>query len=485
FRGGRKVPPQLARMDAEDLVASVFPDQVACAENLVGEREIPDHPLVQQTLDDCLHEAMDADGWLALLRDLESGAVTVVARDLTAPSPFAAEALNARPYAFLDDAPLEERRTQAVMSRRTLDPGALDGVGALDPAAVERVRAEAWPQPESAEELHDALVWMGYVTDDEAAPWMPWIDQLVAQNRIVHGEGRWFAVDGPNDPKKILLGRLEALGPVYLDDPLLNELEHEGSVLRTRLNGRTAWCERRLLARIHRYTLDALRREIEPVTASEFLQFLACWQHADPEYMLEGPRGVAEVLTQLAGMEAPAKVWESQILPRRVREYRREWLDELTLGGEFAWGRLWGSASSAVRVTPIGFVPREHLDDWLALTEPPTTDGMSGPANDLLAALRSRGPMFPQNLPKAANLVPAHVEMGLAELLARGAIACDSFGALRQMLTPPSRRPTAAPTRTPRPASARRATRGGSRERAAAGSAPPTPAPAPRTPRAA
>ena len=250
-------------------------------------------------------------------------------------------------------------------------------------------------------------------------------------------------MDGPNDPKKILLGRLEALGPVFLDDPLLYELEHEGSVLRTRLNGRTAWCERRLLARIHRYTLDALRREIEPVSASEFLQFLACWQHVDPEYMLEGPRGVAEVLTQLAGFEAPAKAWESQILPRRVRDYRREWLDELTLGGEFAWGRWWGSASSAVRVTPITFVPREHLDEWLALTEPPTLEGMGGPARDLLKALHSRGPTFPQNLPKIANLVPAHVEMGLAELVARGALTCDSYGALRQMLTPPSRRRSA------------------------------------------
>ena len=441
-QNGKAVPPQVLRMRAGDLLAASFPSAVACPENLPpGDLEIPmDHPLVRQTVDDCLSEATDVEGLIEVLRGLRVGTIERVAVDTAEPSAFARGILNSAPYSFLDDAPLEERRTQAVMSRRTLDPRALDGLGALDPAAVERVRAEAWPQPESAEEVHDALVWMGYVTDEEAAPWMPWIDQLVAQNRVVHGEGRWFAVDGPNDPKKILLGRLEALGPVYLDDPLVNELEHEGSVLRTRLNGRTAWCERRLLARIHRYTLDALRREIEPVTASEFLQFLACWQHVDPEYMLDGPRGVAEVLNQLAGFEAPAKVWESQILPRRVREYRREWLDELTLGGEFAWGRLWGSASSAVRVTPIGFVPREHLDDWLALTEPPAMGGMSGPASDLLGALRSRGPMFPQNLPKAANLVPAHVEMGLAELLARGAIACDSYGALRQMLTPPSRR---------------------------------------------
>jgi ATP-dependent Lhr-like helicase len=206
------------------------------------------------------------------------------------------------------------------------------------------------------------------------------------------------------------------------------------------LNSRSAWCERRLLARIHRYTIDRLRREIEPVSAADFLSFLNCWQHVDEQYMLEGPRGVAEVVAQLAGFEAPVPLWESQILPRRVRDYRREWLDELTLSGELAWGRLWGSGGSAIRVTPIGIVPREQLDLWLALADAPDAEGLSGPAKDLLAALAKNGPMFPQNLPKAANLVPAHVEMALGELVARGFITCDSFGAVRQMITPPSRR---------------------------------------------
>jgi len=156
--------------------------------------------------------------------------------------------------------------------------------------------------------------------------------------------------------------------------------------------------------------------------------------------MLEGPRGVAEVLGQLAGFQVPAWAWEAHVLPSRVRGYRREWLDEITLSGEFAWGRLWGGAGSAIRVTPIAIVPRHELDDWLSLAEPPTTDGMGGPAADLLRVLSARGPMFPQNLPRAADLVPAHVEMGLADLLARGVITCDSFAALRQMITPPSRR---------------------------------------------
>jgi ATP-dependent Lhr-like helicase len=267
---------------------------------------------------------------------------------------------------------------------------------------------------------------------------------------VIHGGDRWFAVDGPTDPKKILLGRLESLGPVHESDPriamngeeksLLLALEHDGAILRTRLDGREAWCERRLLARIHRYTIETLRSQIQPVTASEFMQFLGCWQHVDEQHMLEGPRGVAEVLTQLAGFEAPAIAWERDILPRRVRDYRREWLDQLTASGEFVWGRLWGGAGSAIRVTPISFVPREQLDEWISLASVSESETLSGPGRDLLAALKQHGPTFPQNLPKIARLVPAHVEMALSDLVAHGLITCDSFGALRQMITPPSRR---------------------------------------------
>jgi len=452
FQNGKPVPPQILRMRAADLLAASFPAAVACPENLPpGDLEVPmDHPLVRQTIDDCLSEATDVEGLINILKDLRDGTIERVAVDTTEPSAFARGILNSELYTFLDDAPLEERRTQAVLSRRTLDVRTMDGLGALDPAAVQRVRAEAWPQPESAEEVHDALVWLGFVTDEEAAEWTPWLISLAGQNRVVHTDGRWFAVDGSSDLKKILIGRLEGLGPVFEDDPrislrgeekaLLLELEHEGAILRTRLDGRSAWCERRLLARIHRSTVEKLRREIEPASPSQFLQFLACWQHADEDYMLEGPRGVAEVLGQLAGFQVPAWAWEAHVLPSRVRGYRREWLDEITLSGEFAWGRLWGGAGSAIRVTPIAIVPRHELDDWLSLAEPPTTDGMGGPAADLLRVLSARGPMFPQNLPRAADLVPAHVEMGLADLLARGVITCDSFAALRQMITPPSRR---------------------------------------------
>ena len=452
FQNGRAVPPQILRMRAGDLLVHAFPAAVACPETLPGgDLPVPmDHPLVRQTIEDCLSEATDVEGLIEVLRGLRDGSIEKVAVDTPEPSAFARGILNSGPYTFLDDAPLEERRTQAVLARRSLDARSLDGIGALDPAAVARVRQEAWPEPESAEEVHDALLWMGFVTDAEAEAWLPWLTWLAEQGRAFHKDGRWFAADGHVEPKRILLGRLEALGPVPEDDPriaiggeersLLALLEHDGSVLRTRLEGRTAWCERRLLARIHRYTLETLRREIEPVTASEFLQFLGCWQHVDEDHRLEGPLGVAQVLRQLAGFEAPARAWESQILPRRVRDYRREWLDELTLSGEFAWGRLWGSASSAVRVTPVTFLPREDLDRWLALTDPPCADGMGGPASDLIRPLVAQGPMFPQLLPRAANLVPAHVEMGLAELMARGFVTCDSFAALRQMITPPSRR---------------------------------------------
>jgi ATP-dependent Lhr-like helicase len=452
FMNGKAVAPQIMRMRAGDLLCQAFPAAVACPENLpAGDLPIPmEHPLVRQTIEDCLTEATDVDGLIEVLKGIRNGTIETLAIDTPEPSAFARGILNSQAYTFLDDAPLEERRTQAVLSRRGRDPNSLDNLGALDPVAVERVRQEAWPQPESLEEVHDALLWMGFVKDTEAAAWRDWLHQLADQHRVRHEDGKWFAVDGLTAPKKILLGRLEALGPVFEEDAaadfggelraLLLELEHEGAILRTRLDGRTAWCERRLLARIHRYTLDKLRQEIEPVSASQFLQFLTRWQHVDSGHQLEGPRGVADVLRQLAGCELPVWAWESHVLPARVRDFQRQWLDDITLSGEFAWGRMWGGASSSIRITPIAFVPRDDLDLWLAMTEPPPTDGLSGPANDLLKPLCANGAMFPQNLQKAANLVPAHMEMGLADLVARGFITCDSFAAVRQMITPPSRR---------------------------------------------
>ena len=186
FAGGQKVAAQLQRMKSEDLLATVFPDQVACLENIVGERQIPDHPLVAQTLNDCLHEAMDVDGWLDVLRGLESGSIGILARDLPEPSPLAAEILGARPYAFLDDAPLEERRTQAVQMRRWSEPESKDDLGALDLSAIEAVREEAWPDPRDAEEMHETLLGIGLVSAEEVAcqpQWADWLARLAAQRR--------------------------------------------------------------------------------------------------------------------------------------------------------------------------------------------------------------------------------------------------------------------------------------------------------------
>ena len=470
FQNGKPVPPAILRMRAQDLLASSFPHAIACPENLpAGDLEIPmDHPLVRQTIDDCLTEATDALGLVQVLEQLYDGTIETLAVDTVEPSAFARGILNGHAYSFLDDAPLEERRTQAVLSRRGLDPRSADDIGALDPAAVARVRQEAWPQPESLEEVHEALLWMGYVADDEAERWVGWLEQLANQGRALHVRGCWFAADGAREPKAVVLGRLEALGPVFEEEGrialdglreldaapfdgedanlssfvsrTLLELERQGAILRTRLDGHTAWCERRLLARIHRYTLDTLRREIEPVSAAEFLQFLACWQHVDSEYQLEGPRGVADVLQQLAGFEAPVYAWEPHILRHRIKDYRREWLDELTLAGEIAWGRLWGGGGSAIRMTPLSFVPREDLEAWLGLTDRPTEDDLCGSAGDLLDVLDAKGAVFPAELQRQAQLVTAHAEMGLADLVSHGLATCDSFAALRQMITPPGRR---------------------------------------------
>jgi len=439
-RNGKRVPAPIIRMRADDLLAASFPAAVACPETLPGgDIEVPmDHPLVRQTVEDCLTEAMDVDGFLEVVRGLRDGSIERLAVDLPEPSAFARGILASQPYTFLDDAPLEERRTQAVMVRRTLDVKSADDIGALDADAIRRVREEAWPRPENAEEVHEALLWMGYVADDEAVEWRAWLKELGP--RVVHEGDRWYAAEVSRDPKSLLRGRLEALGPVISSDPALLELEREGVVLRVRIEGKEAWCDRRLLARIHRYTIDRLRREIEPVTAAEFLRFLSCWQHADDAHRLEGPRGVAEVIRQLEGFEVPAAAWEGSVLPARVRGYRREWLDQLTLSGEVAWGRLWSGGSGPLRTAPMCLIARDNLDAWTSIAPAPSLDGMSGAARDLHEPLKARGAMFPQELSKTAKLLPAHVEIGLSELIARGLLTCDSFGALRWLMVPPSRR---------------------------------------------
>ncbi|MET0555510.1 MAG: ATP-dependent DNA helicase, partial [Vicinamibacteria bacterium] len=387
------------------------------------------------------------DGFLEIVNGLVDGTIEKRAIDTPEPSAFARGILSSQPYTFLDDAPLEERRTQAVMTRRILDVRTADELGALDADAVARVRDEAWPDPSSLEEVHEALLWMGYVADVEVRHWRPWLDDLVAAGRVARDGDRFFAVEATRDPKLVLRGRLEALGPVFVtagsdEEALLLQLESEGSAMRARLDGRQAWCDRRLLARIQRYTLDRLRREIEPVTAAQFLRFLAAWQHVDPARRLDGPAGVAEVIQQLAGFEVPAAAWEEEILPARVRGYQREWLDQLTLSGQAVWGRLWGSSDVAVRRAPVALWPREQMDTWasLAAEVPRVEPGAS--ASDVLAVLRARGAVFAQEIAKAARLPVATAEDGLAALVAQGRVTCDSFGGLRVLLMTPSRRRT-------------------------------------------
>ncbi len=447
-QGARRLPAPILRMRADDALADAFPEVRACGETLPpGDLPIPmEQPIVRQTIYDCLHEAMDLDGLIQVLHGLRDGSIEKVAIDSSEPSAFALGILNAQPYAFLDDAPLEERRTQAVMSRHALDSKTADEIGALDPAAVERVKQEAWPDPRDLEELHEALLWMGYLSQEEAGgddlsgDWRPWLEELRQQGRVQLVEDRWFASEASRDPKDVLRGRMEALGPVFSEDPLFFELEAEGCVLRARLDGKEAWCNRRLLARIHRYTVDRLRAEIEPVSAADFLRFLALWQHADPGEKAHGLTGLAEVIRQLSGMEVPAHAWESEVLPARVDGYRRDWLDQLTLSGEVAWGRIWGRGASAVRNTPLCLLPRADLIPWSSLRAEVAAPDLGASARKLFDVLAAKGALFPTDLEQASGLLPSFFEQGIGELVARGLATCDSFAALRQLIVAPSKR---------------------------------------------
>jgi ATP-dependent Lhr-like helicase len=503
FIGGRKVAPQLQRMKSEDLLASVFPDQVACLENIVGEREVPDHPLVAQTLDDCLHEAMDTEGWLALLRRMESGEVEVVARDVTAPSPFAAEALNARPYAFLDDAPLEERRTQAVMTRGHADRGDAGDLSRLDTAAIDEVRAQAWPLARNPDEMHEALMGLGCITAREALANPGWAAHLAAlaaaqrATRLDAGASLWFAAERlplaralhPGKPcapaveppreyasehwgreqalVEVLRARLSGLGVVsagaladqlvlpQLDvDMALVALESEGFAMRGHFSGTPAeeWCERNLLARIHRQTIGRLRKEIQPVEPHEFMRFLFDWQRVSKSSRTSGPDALAGILSQLEGFEAPAGAWESELLPARVSDYSPAWLDDLCTAGRIAWARLRGAAAAGdgsarngpVRGTPIALLPRRSLATWTQASAAQHADEapLSSRAEKVVACLLANGASFFDELLAGAQLLRPELEDALAELVARGRIHCDSYAGLRALMVPPSRRPS-------------------------------------------
>ncbi len=474
FAGGRKVPPPIQRIRADDLLASVFPDQVACAENLTGEIRIPDHPLVNETIDNCLHEAMDLEGLKEILERMAEGSLKTIAIDTREPSPFCHEILNSNPYAFLDDAPLEERRTRAVQLRRTLTPEDAAGLGALDPEAIAQVAGESWPEVRDTDELHDALLTL--IVLPPVPEWGVFYRELAQAGRAktIERAGRSFwsatervelALNAGIEATSVLRGWMDSIGPATARElagrlalPLdvvesaLAHLEDEGQILRGRFSpesaGETQFCHRRILARIHRMTLGRLRREIEPVTAAQFMQFLCRWQHLGRGSQLHGVDGLFQVLRQLQGYEISAAAWESSVLPSRLAGYDPEWLDRLCLSGEIQWSRLsphpvameTGEVRRVrpTRVAPVAFFLRE---DAAALLPPATQMPLlSHPARDILTAVEARGALFFEEILRATGRLASEIEDGLWELVAAGFVTADGFENLRALIDPKRRR---------------------------------------------
>jgi len=556
FQNGKKVPAQIQRMRSDDLLASVFPDAAACFENIEGERQIPDHPLVGEVMKDVLTEAMDVEGLKSLLRGMASGQIRVLAVDTPVPSQFSHEILNANPYAFLDDAPLEERRARAVEMRRMLPESVLEEVGKLDPAAIAQVREEAWPDVRDADELHDvlhtlaalpeqfepssaeeALVWGRALSPVQPSAarlsWFAYFERLVSEGRAgtasVNGRRYWVAAErarsfatlfpaaefvqtladvetaqASRDDALLTLvtGWMSHLGPVtasQLGEQLglpaseisnaLLRMEASGTILRGNFTGSVSpvegaavlaqareveWCERRLLARIHRLTVGALRKQIEPVTAAQFMRWLLRWQHVAPGTQVNGERGTLEVLQQLQGFEIPANAWERQVLARRIADYDPKWLDQLCLTGAVGWGRLSphpatldypvgakpgaaktnGGASSdtaavprqrrviPTSVAPITFFVREDAD-WMIPRHPGTDQsegrGLSHSAQLVLDFLRQRGASFFADIVRGSGKLKAEIETALWELVAAGLVTADGFDNLRSLIDPKRR----------------------------------------------
>jgi ATP-dependent Lhr-like helicase len=495
-RGGRKVAPQIQRMAADDLMAAVFPDAAACLENVPGDRQIPDHPLVSQAVRDCLEEAMDFEGLRDVLTRIHRGELRLVARDTPEPSLFAHEILNARPYAFLDDAPLEERRSHAVQTRRTTDSAPAGDIGALDANAIARVREEERPDPRDASELHDSILTAGFLTCDEVAGVRPeLLDQLFTARRAGTADGITFAVerlpelraiqpgfaaDSSLQPPpsrltgswtrseavaEILRGRLTLTGPVTaaalaegLDvstaeaDAALLALEADGVVLRGRFTpgeSRLEWCDRTLLARIHRYTLHRLRAEIEPVSPADFMRFLFRWQHVEPSSRLTGIDGLREVIASLDGYELGAAAWERAVLPARLDRYEPSMLDMICLTGEAGWARLSPAAApdnaapTLVPATPVALFLRDHADAWRAMHPPAGEPPLGDDARKVLSVLQSRGASFFGDLAPACALDADQLRHAIGALVACGLATSDGFAGLRALVWAARGRPAA------------------------------------------
>ena len=516
--GGKRVPPAIQRMRAQDLIAAVFPAQTACQDNHGGGAvEIPDHPLVRETIRDCLTEAMDVEGLRAVLLDLRAGRIETIARELPEPSVFAHEILNANPYAFLDDAPLEERRTRAVSLRRGLPAQITESLGTLDPERIDEVVREAQPDIRNADELHDLMLDLGAIRADwlEARGWISVAEELRDRGRAARfaptGEGVLFWVPAERRtlaetiwPKgifetdlvepvlrrprawderegaltELVRGHLVLLGPTtatHLAAPLclspsdvdaaLARVELEGNVLRGQFDprlhatpaddvpasgnsvGKSAgfdlqWCDRRLLARINRRMLDGLRREIEAVSAADYMRFLLSWQHLARGTQLEGRAGLLQIIAQLQGFEAAAGAWEREIFPARVAHYDPAWLDSLCLSGEVTWGRLAGRdvASAPNKTAPIALVRRRDLA-WLLASRDGLDDAqLSAPARDVLGFLRDSGASFVEDIVSGARRLRTEVENALWELVGAGRVTGDGFAGLRALVSATSAR---------------------------------------------
>jgi ATP-dependent Lhr-like helicase len=529
FQGGKKVPPQIQRIRSDDLLASVFPDVAACFENIEGDIKIPDHPLVAEVMKDVLTEALDIEGLGEVLRGIEEGRIRCLAVDTPVPSQFSHEILNANPYAYLDDAPLEERRARAVEMRRVLPASVLEEIGALDPSAIAQVQQEAWPDVRDADELQDVLHTLVMVPESSSqfsvvssqqqpgtAHWNGFFDRLQQENRALVAEAagkrywvaaeriEWFqaihrvetglcpvpAVQSPATTQvrpddAVLLavqGWIAHLGPTTASEigellglpateieKALLRVEASGAILRGKFRPtdsrppsaahepETEWCERRLLARIHRLTVATLRKQIAPVTASQFMNWLLRWQHIAPGTQVRGEHGTLEVIRQLQGFEIPASAWERFVLARRISDYDPAHLDQLCLTGAVGWGRLsphpatleaTGTAANGhenrrrvipTRVAPIAFFVREDAD-WLRPHHPGAEDSatsfLSPVAQAVLELLKQRGALFFPDMVRATGRLKAEIETGLWELVAAGLVTADGFENLRALVTP-------------------------------------------------
>ncbi len=495
-RAGKRVPPQLQRMGAEDLIALVFPDQLACFENIDGEREVPEHPLVDQTIHDCLTEAMDIEQLEWLLSKINNNELNLHAKDLTEPSPLAQEIVNAKPYAFLDDE--EERRTSAIKNRRWLDPSEASDLGLLSIEAIDLVKEQAWPKVTSVDELHDALHSLGYLTNKEVSQWQPYLNELINSKRATQlnlGEqSLYIAIERipqfksifgnlnttpqltlpeklrrqewskEQALKEIVRGRLESLGPVqsihianqlelteFDIEAAMTALENEGFAFQSQFTpnlNKKEWCERGLLARINKYTINNLRQEIEAVPIADYMRFIFDWQKLTIDEQGIGPESLRAFIKQLEGFEAPAVAWEGEILPTRFKDYDPSWLDVLCLSGSVSWGRFRKSSSdinkskSPIKTTPIMIVERENVKFWLNVSSNTfSLEDLSGNALAVLKTVEENGASFFEDIARKTKLLNIQVEVAISELVARGILTSDSYTGLRALLTPAQLKP--------------------------------------------